>query len=465
MKKTTILYGSLKTGIQKKALELLTEWILDDTLDQPECYCWNDTFPTENRRLIVIGTRKNNPLIAEALEPTLTTGESYRISVRNEQAFIEGFDDSGILYGCVDFLNHYLTHLEYPNNDYYHINSFEIPWPDFDLSSAPAITQRGLWTWGHVIYDYRGYLDHMAKLKLNTLTIWNDRAPVNASDIVKYAHSCGIKVIWGYSWLWSTHCADVDWDHLCDYSQQIFDQFEREYSTLGGDGIYFQSATELNAEEVNGHIIAEEITKFVNHTAALFFAKYPDLELQFGLHATSVKDKLSFIQQTDPRIRIVWEDQGAFPFAYLPTELSDFEQTKALVQKTASLRGPNDRFGVVTKGFTKLDWYAFQHPDAPRVIGVGSKEWAANRMQRKKKIWRYLQAYWLSNADKAQEMVQHLKKCKPHELLVSALLEDGMFEEEILYPAALFAEMLWNPYEDLKKLMSSVALRRYVSFA
>ena len=47
-------------------------------------------------------------------------------------AIIQGSDDSGVLYGCVDFLNRYLTSLEYPNNDYYHVNCFDVPWPDFD---------------------------------------------------------------------------------------------------------------------------------------------------------------------------------------------------------------------------------------------------------------------------------------------------------------------------------------------
>ena len=47
------------------------------------------------------------------------------------------------------------------------------------FSAAPALENRGLWTWGYVIYDYRRYLDNMARLKLNMLVVWNDCAPRN----------------------------------------------------------------------------------------------------------------------------------------------------------------------------------------------------------------------------------------------------------------------------------------------
>jgi hypothetical protein len=40
-----------------------------------------------------------------------------------------------------------------------------------------------------------------------------------------------------------------------------------------------------------------------------------------------------------------------------------------------------------------------------------------------------------------------------------------MFEENIMYPAAIFSEMLWNADADIKELMSEVALRSYVDFA
>ena len=211
--------------------------------------------------------------------------------------------------------------------------------------------------------------------------------------------------------------------------------------------------------------MAEAVTDFVNKTAALFFEKYPDIELQFGLHATSVKERLDYVKNTDPRIRIVWENCGSFPFSYIPTDVKDFDETKEFVKRIALLRGENEKFGVVIKGLTKLDWSTFEHPDAPRFIGVSSRELKDNRAERKRKIWRYLQAYWFTRADKALEMVQLMKKTKNGELYISALVEDGMFEEHIMHPVALFAEMLWNSDADIKELISAVALRNYVEFA
>lgn len=465
MKKNVIVYGELQTGIQKKAVAILSEFLLDYNYDYPACYRYNEEYTRDNARYFYIGTRDNNPCIKELSGEVLKHSEEYRIVVKDDTVYIEGSDDSGVLYGCIDFFDKYIIKCEYPHDDRYQINCFENTLPDFEYSSYPSIKNRGLWTWGHVIYDYKGYIDNMVKLKLNTVTIWNDCVPVNAKEMVQYAHDCGIKVIWGYSWLWSTDCKKIELDKLGDYSEGIFAQYEKEYSHLDGDGIYFQSATETNVECIGGIVVADAITRFVNKTSALFFEKYPDLELQFGLHATSVKRNLKYILETDPRIRIIWEDVGAFPFSYIPNDIKTFEETKELVRKISKLRGEEERFGVVTKGLTKLDWFTFEHPDAPRFIGVSSKVMKEDRIVRKRKIWRYLQAYWLVNADKALEMVHFMKEIKDGDLYVSALVEDGMFEENVMYPVALFAEMLWDADGDVKAMMSQVALRNYIDFA
>lgn len=465
MKRNIIIFGQQETGIQKKAVAVLSEYLLDYTYDYPACYRYDQAFTRENSRYFYIGTRTNNPYIKEVCGEALTHPEEYRIQVQNDTVFIEGFDDRGVLYGCIDFFDKYIIKCEYPHNDHYRINCFEKELPDYETTSYPSVKNRGLWTWGHVIYNYKGYIDNMVKLKLNVVTIWNDCAPVNAKEIVAYAHDCGIKVIWGYSWLWNTNCNQIPLDTLDAFSQDIFDQYEREYSHLDGDGIYFQSVTETYVETQDGIVIADAVTRFVNKTAALFFAKYPNLELQFGLHATSVKKNLAYIQQTDPRIHIIWEDLGAFPFSYIPNDIETFEDTKTFINQISHLRGEKERFGVVTKGLTKLDWYSFEHPDAPRYIGVCSKAMKVDRVARKHKIWKYLQAFWLTNGDKALEMIRFMKDLRNGDLYVSGLVEDGMFEENVMYPVALFAEMLWDADCDIKNLMSDVALRSYVEFA
>ena len=197
----------------------------------------------------------------------------------------------------------------------------------------------------------------------------------------------------------------------------------------------------------------------------LFYRKYPSIELEFGLHANSVKNRLDFIKNVDSRIRIVWENCGSFPFSYLPDDVKNFDETKAFVKEIASLRGNEERFGVVTKGLVKLDWTCFAHSAGAQYIGVSTKRMKHDRVDRKAPIWKYIQANWIAYADKALEMVQTMRDCKQGELSVYALVEDGMFEENVMWPVALYAQMLWDCDEALSSITSRTALRGDVVFA
>ncbi len=465
MKKLAIVYGEKKTPLQKKAIAILSELLLDYTYEYPYCLSCGDA-AAEAYRCIYIGTKGNNAYIRAHSSYMLTHREEYAFWVENDTVCIEGYDDASVLYGCLDFYNKYLLREEYPHDDArYRINCFDKPLRDFSYTAYPSVANRGIWTWGHVIYDFRGLIDNMVKLKMNTLTVWNDHVPANAADMVAYAHTCGVKVIWGFSWLWDTDCKRVDFAHMGEHSEEIFAHYEREYASLGGDGIYFQTATEFEEQEIGGISVAKAVTDFVNKTAAMFYEKYPALEIQFGLHATSVKSGLEDLRAVDPRIRIVWENCGAFPFSYIPAGVAYFDETLAFVQEIATLRGEGDRFGVVTKGFTKLDWGSFTHIEQPVFLGVSSRRMKRDRVERKSKIWKYIQAYWLENADKAQEMVALMCRLKQGNLYVTPLVEDGMLEENVMYPVALYAEMLWDVDAPIQQLMSEVALRDYVTFA
>ena len=465
MKKIIIIYGELSNGVQKKAIEVLSELLLDYTNSYTACYKYGDKYDLSDCVPVYIGTKSNNAYIKLNSQKQLSHSEEYSISVKNNTVIIEGNDDSGVLYGCIDFYNNYLVKNEYPHDDRYRINPIDFDFPDYEYSSYPSVSDRGIWTWGHVIYDYRGFFDNMTKLKMNTVIIWNDYVPVNAHEMVEYAHDCGIKVIWGFSWLWDVDCLKVDINNINSYSCDIFKKYEREYASLGGDGIYFQSFTELRTDTINGVLIADAVTDFVNNTARHFYEKYPDIELQFGLHATSVKEKLDYIKNVNPKIRIVWEDCGAFPFSYIPNDISEFDETMDFTKSISLLRGNNDKFGVVTKGFTKLDWFNFEHTEGTLNVGISSKHKKRSLIERKRKIWKYIQAYWLINADKAYDAVKLMSKLKNGNLCITALVEDGMFEENIMYPVALYSEMMWNTNENIKDMMAEVALRDFVDFA
>lgn len=471
MKKFAIIYGKKDSELQKRAVEELTRTLIDYTVERPAEYpvvypCCTPV-NTDEYSCIYIGTKQSNCYIRENSKQTLTRAEEYYITVADNTVMIEGYDDAGVLYGVLDFYNKYIVKYDrvcYPGclQRFYDLENM----PDFEYGSAPSIKRRGLWTWGHVIYDYKGYLDHMMKLKMNEVVIWNDFAPTNADDIVKYAHARNIRVIWGFSWLWDTHHHKIDIANLDGRSEEILEKYESQYANIGGDGIYFQTFTEKTVDSIDGMLIAEAAANFVNKTAALFYEKYPELELQFGLHATSVRNRLEFIKTVDPRIRIVWEDCGAFPFYDFQSKgVLSFDGTKALMGEVANLRGKDDLFGVVTKSMVKLDWSCFEHLTGPQCIGISSEYAKKNRIERKSKIWRFIQAYWIEHADEAMEMINELRRLKDGELCALALVEDSMFDENIMYPVALYSEMLWDCDADVRKLMADVAYRSYVDFA
>ena len=466
MKKFAVIFGSRISEIQKRAVEELSRILLDETLEYPVCREYEEGADLRDYVCVYVGTKENHRYIGEHSQGALTGPEGYYLKVEEDRVIIEGYDDAGVLYGAIDFYNRYILKHERPDTGTCWLDTAEKgALPRFEYVSSPSVRERGLWTWGHVIYDYRGYIDHMMKLKMNSMIIWNDFAPVNARDIVSYAHARGIKVIWGFSWLWDTRCDRADLRHLDGCAEDILRKYESEYASLGVDGLYFQTFTELKNDCIDGVLIAQAAAEFVNETAARFYERYPTLEIQFGLHATSVKNRLDFIKTVDPRIRIVWEDCGAFPFSYDPCDVSGFEETVAFVDEAARLRGEDDRFGVVTKGLVNLDWTKFNHAEGAYCSGVSSRAMRQSRADSKRKLWRYIQSGWLKNADKAYAAVRAMCRAKNGDLNIYALVEDGMFEDNIMYPVALYAEMLWDCERDLGQLIREVACRSYITFA
>lgn len=466
MKNTAIVYGSCEAALQMRGIRLLSEQILEYNESYPICVKCGEEEKLSEYTKIYVGTKADNGYIAENSTAKLSHAEEYSISVKNGIAMIEGSDDAGVLYGCADFYNKYLINAQY--TDDYHMckkNPFSEKLPDFELISHPAVKNRGIWTWGDVIYDYRGFIDNMVKLKMNSLIIWNDDVPINGKEVVDYAHSCGVKVIWGYAWGWDTDCHTINVRTINDSIPEIVEKYERDYLPLGGDGIYFQSFTEVHEEEIDGILIAQAVTDFVNNASRELLKKYPELELQFGLHAMSVSEKLEYIKNVNPDVRIVWEDCGAFPFDYMPHKVDGFDKMLDLTEKIAVLRGNDDCFGVVTKGICARHWGEFKHCDGPVYIGVSSKKFRRDRENKKYDIWKYVQSGWLTNAEYAARAIKLMADKKKGELYITGLIEDGMFEESVNAAAAIYAELLWNPDQDTDKLLNETARRSYVEFA
>ena len=305
-----------------------------------------------------------------------------------------------------------------------------------------SIKNKGIWTWGHVIYDYRAFFKNMAKLGFNRIVIWNDIRPLNAKAVLDEAHRYGIKLIWGFSWGWMDKCGEnvrnIGAERMKALQAEILAEFEN-YRDICADGIYFQSFTETNAENVGGLSIAETVVGLVNSTADLVFEVNPEIELEFGLHATSVKNSLDIIAKTDPRIRIVWEDCGAFPFDYDPHSIDGFDETCDFVRKILFLRGEKEKCGFVLKGMTKLDWSTFKYHDEPYEIGTADADFISARAKEKEPLWEYVTDGWQKNSDYARKMINLISENK--NITVDELIEDGMFEYEIKQPPIMFAEM------------------------
>lgn len=305
--------------------------------------------------------------------------------------------------------------------------------------------QFGIWTWGHVIYDYKGFFNNMKKLDMDSVIIWNDIVPINAKEVLSFAHSLGIKVIWGFSWGWNDGCGNVVKCIDREVTQRIRDEvltaFKNEYAEISPDGIYFQSFTEMTDDRIGGICIAEAVTDLVNETAAEIFKLSPDTEILFGLHATSVKNHLDCIKNTDPRIRIVWEDCGAFPFAYDPLKTDDFEETKEFVDRLLTLRGKDEKCGFIIKGMTTLDWGKFEYHKEPYYIGEKDSDFIDNRLKEKRSVWSKVTDGWEKNYPCCRETINCIKAINP-DAYIYGLIEDGLFEAEIPKPAKMLSEFV-----------------------
>lgn len=484
MEKRWIILTDNYSYTEKNAVNLLCSAI-SEQLSHPVYIKSSEDMTDEelkNSKVILIGTIENKYIkecAAQKLFELPTENEGYSVFVgqsifekESQMVVIAGKDSAGVLYGCIDFCNKYLGYIIYNGknlwSDKTYTNTFEQPLPNWHLSSAPQIKRRALWTWGHVIYDYKKFFQNMAKLRLNEIVIWNDIAPINAKDVVEYAHQYNIRVIWGFAWGWDTKNRNIlesyDQNTLKNLKAKVLDTYKTQYLNTGGDGIYFQSFTELNEEIIDGKCVAELVTELVNDIAGTLLSLYPDLHIQFGLHATSVKNKLDYIKNVDKRIYIVWEDCGSFPYSYVASDIRDFENTLNFTQNTLTLRGENDKWGAVFKGMLNLDWLTFEHISAPFILGEASENFIKERSIIKNKIWKLQQAGWIKNADYLRKTVEKIRALS-NDTVVEALVEDALFENEIAFPVALYADMLWDSDRSTAAIIESVSKYPCVHFS
>lgn len=359
-----------------------------------------------------------------------------------------------LFYAVVSFLDDYMP--RYDRMDLL----FDKVLPLCAYSERPDHKTRSIFTWGHSINDYRAYIDNMARVKLNEVIIWNDFVPINIKEIIEYAHSYGIRVIMGYSWGWreiSNKAEEISEESIERVRELAIAQYRENYADLGCDGIYFQSFTERKENVVGGKTIATMVTDMVNQVAEELWKINPSLRLIFGLHATSVKTKLDEIARVDPRMEILWEDCGEFPFAYSTTISSEeaFEETLDFIKQILSLRGGKG-VGLAFKGVMMLDWSKKVEQHGPYIMGENSVDIANHDRRLRDKGWRQFAADWMKNGHYAHRMMQFINE---NEITDTTMCLAGTFDGGIYLPFALAAEMFRSLQENYLDVLHRVSRR------
>ncbi len=464
------------TGCEKKAVELLSgemgSLICRDagryTLYTIPCVIADTA--VVNKNSVIIGTYDCNPIIKKYIAKVEIPDDGYVIKVMDNPenpelklVILTALSPREVFYAAVDFIDDYFVKAAHVrSNIYYHDELFNFKLKDYYVASAPAIKNRNIFTWATPICDWRGYIDNAARLKFTEIILWNDYVPLNAKEVVDYAHEYGIHIIWGFAWGWSRNCKDVDFDNLAELTRQIIKTYEEEYLPTNADGIYFQSFTEMEDEYIGDKLVAEVVTEFVNKTAEKILEKHPGLLLQFGLHATSVNKRLEYIQKVDSRVDIIWEDCGAFPYSYSPnmSTKEEFENTVKFTEKMLTLR-ENARDGVLYKGHLTLDWEGdhFVHQSGPYVMGMENEKTIKNDRAMERAMWKDFQANWILNGKFAYDMTRCIMNCgnKKTSIGVAGNLANGIW-----FPAALLSQILWECDKEYDEILVKTLRRRCV---
>lgn len=476
----SIAYGSYE-GVERFALQELYGMVQHFHPYVVQIAPVRDGLSEKLDHLVVVGTPDNNQMIAELVwneqitlpdRPqgyTITCGDS-RWNAERRLIVIAGTDPFGVLYGVEDFNARVLAAKVMPEKPTRaRLRAAFDDMDDFVISECPLIENRGIWTWGYVIYDYRRFLDHMARLKMNALIIWNDYPPLNCGEVIETAHSRGISVILGFPWGWGMEGMDISRpEHREHIKEMVLNNYNENYRSIDVDGIYFQTLTEHHDAELAGQSAAGIVCEMVNDISSALFLAEPDLRLLFGLHATSIHEHYVDLKSLDPRITIMWEDAGVIPYSYAPVvelpsqrgEQPTFnteERTLEYSRKIAALR-EDAEFAMVAKGWTCIDLAAeFEHHGS-FLLGERDPEFIRERARQRQPKWDRVNVLWARHCEKASRFYREILDCAPAGMTVTGLIEDGMFEEQIQFSVALFAETIWNPRradEDIVQLAAS----------
>jgi len=432
---------------------------------------------TVSQNAIVIGTWSESAIIRAAVSENEIPHNGFLLKVTDNPqdpdcslVLITALEQQDLFYGAVAFIDQYAPAAA-PNVGGLRFTNrlFMEKLPHCTISSAPCAKTRSIFCWGHSTNNYRAYIENMARLGLNQLILWNDHRPLNAEDIVSYAHKFGIEIIWGFAWGWIDGCSkieSIDEEYLAKLKAHVLHIYGTEYAGQG-DGIYFQSFTERDDDTIGGRSIADTVTDFVNDTVDALLSRHPGLRIQFGLHATSVRNRLDALARIDKRVEIVWENGGVFPFDFGPARIEDektfeakFNETLAFTESILRLRGLDAPTGIVFKGFLKLDWQRFVHQTGPYILGENAPEICAHDRRLRSDAWRTFTADWLKNGDYARRFAEKIYELTRGNVNLNMA---ATFDGGVYFPHAVCSEIFWDPNRTYGEIMKAAADKSFVT--
>ena len=465
-----IIYSGNYTGITKRTINLLSKEVGRFLIREEMVYSIY-ILPCEkegcevSKSAIFVGLYDESETIRKYVKPEELVEGGFTVKViRNPEdeegsfVFLTAKSELELFYSAVSFLDEYIpTNAPASGCNRMVDQTFDIPLPESTYSEKPDHKIRSIFTWGHSINSYRDYIDNMARAKFNELIIWNDYIPINIDEIIEYAHSYGISVVLGYSWGWreiGNKATEISEETIKNLEKLIVDTYRDKYHVVGCDGIYFQTFTERKEERVGGKLISEMVTEMVNNVAAELWKIKPDLRLIFGLHASSVRNRLAEISNVDPRIEILWEDCGSYPFDYAPFVKSEeeYEETLKFVKEMLELRGGKG-VGLAFKGVMMLDWSKKVGQHGPYVMGENAPEIADHDRRLRNKAWKKYSADWMCYGDYVHRMMQYINE---NELSDTTMCIAGTFDGGLYLPFALCGQMFRDNSGDYTSILRKV---------
>ena len=478
----TVVYGNLE-GCEARAVELLTAELGDILLREPGRYATH-VLPCRvaaeaasmTGNLFLVGTPASNAMLKRYLPANGVPEGGYCVRYVADETrdviVMAGATPAAVIWAVSDFCLDGIVALR-PNKGngiYFSRDVFADPDTfrsarriyehqnekiEYDVRRAPQTDVRSVFTWAHPIDDYREYFRNMARLKLNRVYLWNDYPPLNAKEVVEWAHSWGIEVFWGFPWGWDEGSvirknAGSDLGAIRDHTLA---DWRKNWRDLPGDGIYFQTFTETNPEKLGDETIAQRAVRLVNEVAEIMLTEKPTQRIVFGLHATSVRNEMATIAKTDARLEILWEDPPQFPYSinfppHMMDEKRDFELVDEIIADT------KHPVGIVWKSQLTQDWYYWRHQAGPYLLGVTSRRTYEADKDMHDQLWKNYTANWIEKASVAWREAKRVHDIGPRVEMNCAAMLNG----PIRFPTAFMAELFFSTEEPV-----DVILRRVLS--